>query len=56
MVPIAKAEGLGALSNPVYVHNKTMILSLGTFQAVTIIFAVFVSVLKPWRMKRQKQT
>ena len=46
---VLKAEGLGALSNTMYVHNKTMILSLGTFQAATIIFAVFVSVLKPWR-------
>ncbi len=52
LVPIAKAEGLNALSNPHYLHNKTMLYWWGTFQALTIILAVFISVLKPWKKRK----
>jgi hypothetical protein len=47
--PMAKTLGLQALTDPEYIHNKTMLLGFGTFQAATIVFAVFVSVLKPWK-------
>jgi hypothetical protein len=47
--PMAKTLGLQALTDPAYMRNKTMLLVFGTFQAATIVFAVFVSVLKPWK-------
>lgn len=48
---MAKAEGLNALANPVFLHNRSMLLIFGAFQVATLVFAVFVSVLKPWKRK-----
>ena len=50
--PIAKVQGLGALTDPTYTHNQTMLYWWGTFQAATLIFAVFISILKPWKRKK----
>ncbi len=50
--PITKAEGLDALENPTFVHNTTMLYIFGTVQALTLIFAVFISVIKPWKRKK----
>jgi len=52
--PLSKAEGLGALSNDVYVHYLKMLYVWGPFQTVTIIFALFISVLKPWKKRKTK--
>jgi hypothetical protein len=46
--PVSAVEGLTALSNPVYLHAKSMNLWGGAFQNCTVIFALFISVLKPW--------
>lgn len=46
---ISKAEGLKALTNAVYINNRTMLYYWGTLQALSIIFALFISVLKPWK-------
>jgi hypothetical protein len=51
--PISQAEGIAALSNPIYLHARTMNLSGGAFQNLTVIFAVFISVLKPWKPVKQ---
>ncbi len=47
--PMTKLEGLNVLSNSTYVHNKEMLCTWGTFQAVTVIIAFFFSVLRPWK-------
>lgn len=47
--PISRELGLKALSDPAYVHYVTMNKWFGAGQALTIIFAVFISVLKPWK-------
>ena len=47
--PMAAAEGLAALTNPRYVHHQRMLQLWGTLQAATILFALFISVLKPWK-------
>ncbi|MEA3470610.1 MAG: hypothetical protein U9R24_02715 [Thermodesulfobacteriota bacterium] len=52
--PIAEAEGLNALSNPVYIHSRTMLYYWGTFQVATLIFAIFISTLKPWGKRKTK--
>lgn len=51
MPPISSAIGLEALSDPVYMHNKTMNLIFAPFQVGTLVFAAFISVLKPWKKK-----
>jgi hypothetical protein len=47
--PIAREEGMAALLNPVYAHNHRMLLFWGTFQVSTLVLALFVTVLKPWK-------
>jgi len=46
---ISKERGLSALSDATYVHNRTMLYIFGTFQVSTLIFAVFITALKPWK-------
>ena len=50
--PIAKAQGLGALADQTYTHNLTMLNWWVTLQAATLIFAVFISIFKPWKRKK----
>jgi hypothetical protein len=49
--PLAQSAGLSASTAPLVLHNRAMLLGFGTFQALTIFFAVFISVLKPWKKK-----
>jgi len=53
---VAKVEGLNAATNPGYLHAKSMILSWGSIQAATIIAAVFISTLKPWKKRKRSST
>jgi len=53
LAPISKAEGLKALANPIYIDNMTMLKYWGTFQLLTIICAVFISIFKPWKRERE---
>ena len=53
--PLAKTQGLAAINDATFVHNTKMLLIFGTFQAATLIFACFLSVLKPWK-KRESTT
>ncbi len=46
---IANSEGLNALADPQYASNLNLLYIWGSFQAATIIFASFISALKPWR-------
>jgi hypothetical protein len=48
LVRISKAEGLAALQNGEYLYALRMIKILGTVQILILIFAAFVSVIKPW--------
>lgn len=47
MAYIAKEIGMMALSEVEYLYNRQMSIIFGTFQALTIIFATFISILKP---------
>jgi hypothetical protein len=49
LAPMASKQGMDCLANPVYIHNVLMLKTLGTLQAATIIFAVIISVIKPWK-------
>jgi len=52
MPVISKTEGLASLINPVYSNNVQMLRMWGTLQTATIVFAVFVSILKPWKRRK----
>jgi hypothetical protein len=52
MPPISGDIGLKALTDAVYMHNKGMNSIYGTMQVATLIFAVVISVLKPWKKKK----
>lgn len=49
---MTRAEGMDVLSNPVYMHNKAMLSYWGLFQALTIVAAIFISALKPWKKRK----
>lgn len=48
MVEIANIKGLAAYNDPQFIHSLTMLMIFGTFQALTLVFACFISSLKPW--------
>jgi hypothetical protein len=50
---IAGERGMSSYHDPVFLHNVFMLRIFGPFQAATIVFALFLSVLKPWK-KREK--
>jgi len=53
MAHIAKDQGLKALADPEYLSNRQNLIIFGTSQALTVVFAAFISALKPWRKKRK---
>ncbi len=52
MPPVVKAKGLLALTDVSYMNSQNMLHIWGTFQASTIVLAVFISTLKPWKKKK----
>jgi uncharacterized membrane protein len=50
--PMADRLGLHALADPTYIHNFTMNTRWGMVQTGTLILAVFLSTLKPWKRLR----
>ena len=53
-VNLSKALGLDALVDPVYMSHRQMVRYWGNFQLATLIFALFISVLKPWKKRLSK--
>ncbi len=53
--PISLTEGLQALSNDTYVQARTLNIWGGAFQNLTVIFAILISVFKPWKRKKEPQ-
>jgi len=51
--PIAAEQGLDALSDPLFASNRSMNLTWGSVQVASLVFAMFISVLKPWGRKRK---
>jgi uncharacterized membrane protein len=49
LVEIAGDQGLAALSDPTFVSNRLYLHIFGTLQISTLILAVFLSALKPWK-------
>jgi len=56
LVRISKAEGLAALQNGEYLYALQMFKILGIVWIIILIFAAFVSVIKPWgRIRKTKE-
>ena len=53
MANIAAEKGLAALADPEYQYNRLMSIAFGNAQGLTLIFAVFISILKPWKSKKE---
>jgi hypothetical protein len=51
LAPLSKAAGLEVLRNQQYLYTKYILYGFGSFQAATLIFAVFISILKPWKKR-----
>jgi len=51
--PLSFKEGIDALSNAHYIHAKEMNSLYAPFQVLTLIFAVFISVFKPWGKRKR---
>lgn len=49
---IAVGVRLAALSDNTYMHNQQMLSVWTPLTLVLVLFALFISVLKPWRKKR----
>jgi hypothetical protein len=55
LIRISKAEGLAALQNEEYLYALRMVKILGAVQVILLIFAAFVSVIRPWgRLRKTK--
>ncbi|MBN2054298.1 hypothetical protein JW905_05215 [bacterium] len=46
--PVSSEMGLAALSNAAYLHARRMNLIFGAIQVASLLFALVISVLKPW--------
>jgi hypothetical protein len=51
---ISKDLGMQALSDPTFVNNQKMLMIFSTFQACTLVFALFITTLKPWKKRKGK--
>ena len=51
LAPMSKEMGLAAVEDPVYIENKNLNLHWSLVQVASLILAVFLSTLKPWKAK-----
>jgi len=54
MVVLSKEKGLEVLQNQKYVQARLHQNALGVFMLSSLVFAMFVSVLKPWKKQKAK--
>ena len=53
MMEISGKIGIASLTDQAYLYNQQMNLMFGTLQVLVLIITVFVSILKPWKSKKQ---
>ena len=54
-IQITKAKGLDALTDPVYLHDRNMLIISSIIQTSLLLFVIVISVLKPWGKRKQKK-
>lgn len=52
MTVMTKDQGLGALSNEVFLHHQRMLYIFGSMQGLLLLFAVYLSAIKPWKKRK----
>ena len=55
LAALAEAEGLSALQNPEYISAWNRLVISGTVTTLLLISAAFVSVIKPWRKRKEAE-
>jgi hypothetical protein len=55
MAALAEAEGLGALQNPEYISAWNRLIIMAIVTLLLLISAIFVSVMKPWRKRKETE-
>ena len=53
MMDISGKIGMASLTDSAYLYNQQMNLMFGTVQVLVLIITLFVSILKPWKSKKQ---
>ena len=53
MMDISGKLGLASLHDPAYLYNQKMNILFGTIQVGMLIVTIFVSILKPWKKKKE---
>jgi len=43
---------MAAYNDPQFIYSLTMLMIFGTFQALTLVLACFISSLKPWGKRK----
>lgn len=49
---ISLEKGMDAFMDPTFIYDRNMLYIFGTFQMATLIFAVFLGAIKPWKARR----
>lgn len=50
---LSQKFGEKVLNLPQYIQNEQFLYFFGTFQFCTLLFALYLSVIKPWKSKRR---
>jgi uncharacterized membrane protein len=54
MMEISGKIGIASLTDPAYLYSQQMNVMFGTVQVMVLIITIFVSILKPWKSKKQQ--
>jgi uncharacterized membrane protein len=53
MMDISGKIGIASLTDSAYLYNQKMNLMFGTLQVLILMITIFVSILKPWKSKKE---
>lgn len=53
-IKITTEKGLNALHDPIYLHDRNMLIISAAIQTSLLVFVIVISVLKPWGKRKGK--
>ncbi|SFD99198.1 hypothetical protein SAMN05428981_10318 [Bacillus sp. OV194] len=54
-IKITSIQGLDALKDPTYLHDRNMMIFSAVIQTSLLLFVIVISVIKPWGKRKKKQ-
>jgi uncharacterized membrane protein len=54
-IKITAEKGLQALNDPIYLHDRSMLIICSAIQTSLLVFVIIISVIKPWGKRRRKK-